>query len=55
MLENCERLRFHICVPIAGAHTLTVYRIDAYVSFEKIAVYTKGFIPSYLGPPAASG
>lgn len=52
VLENTERLRFQINVSNPGPHTLTVYRIDDYISFEKIAVYTKGFIPSYLGPPA---
>ena len=50
VLENTERLRFRISVPTPGAHTLTVYRIDEYIGFEKIAIYTKGFIPSYLGP-----
>ena len=52
VLENAERLRFTVRAASAGLHTLAVYRIDENIAFEKIAVYTKGFVPSYLGPPA---
>ena len=54
VLENTERLRFQIDVSNPGPHTLTVYRLDEYISFEKIVFYTNGFVASYLGPQTRS-
>lgn len=48
--NNGEKLYVKLPYISAGKHTLKIYGLDKYVSFSKIVIYTKEFVPSNLGP-----
>jgi hypothetical protein len=47
VLTATARLR----VPVAGAHVLKIYMVDAGVVLDKIVINCGGLRSSYLGPP----